>query len=130
MIQLYGFLIRIIIAAFLVLISSRFGPIGIALAIVVVIFYLGIPFWVVFVRARRPAQGFLRFEGSSIVVRTSLDWVRIFPNMIQWKSPESFVLKGPGSKYELSFPTAQSASQAIDMIRNVIPMIQENHMET
>jgi len=130
MIQLYGLLIRIIIGAFLLLISNLLGPVGIALAIAAVISYVGIPSWVVFVRARRPAQGFLRFEGGSIVVRTTLDWVRVFPNMIHWKSPESFVLKGPASKYELSFPTAQSASQAIEMIRTVIPMIQETHMET
>ena len=130
MIQLSAFLVRGIVAAVILIFFGRFGTFGIVLGVVLVIAYIGFPFWVVFVRARRPTQGWLRFEGTSIVVRTSLDWVYVSPKTIEWKTPEAFVLRGPGSKYELSFPTAQEARQTSMKIRTVIPSVQEIPMET
>ena len=130
MIQLLAFLPRALIAAVILIFFGSFGTFGIFLGIALVIVYIGVPFWVVFVRARRPTQGWLRFEGTSIVVRTSSDWVYVSPKTIEWKTPEAFVLRGSGSKYELSFPTTQDASQASMKIRTVIPMIQETRTET
>jgi hypothetical protein len=125
MTQLSAFLVRGIVAAVILIFLGRFGAFGIFLGIALIIVYIGLPFWVVFVRARRPTQGWLRFEGTSIVVRTSLDWVYVSPKTIEWKTPEAFVLRGPGSKYELSFPTAQEASQANMKIRTVNTLVQE-----
>jgi hypothetical protein len=130
LIQLSAFFVRGIVAAVGLIFFGRLGTFGIFLGIALIIVYIGLPFWVVFVRARRPTQGWLRFEGTSIVVRTSSDWVYVSPKTMEWKTPEAFVLRGPGSKYELSFPTAQDARQASMKIRTVVPMIQENPMET
>jgi hypothetical protein len=128
-IQLLAFLPRAIIAAVILIFFGSFGTFGIFLGIALVIVYIGVPFWVVFVRARRPTQGWLRFEGTSIVVRTSSDWVYVSPKTIEWKTPEAFVLRGSGSKYELSFPTAQDASHASMKIRTANPLVQEVPME-
>jgi hypothetical protein len=128
MIQLSAFLVRGIVAAVILIFSGSFGTFGIILGTAVIIAYIGLPFWVVFVRARRPTQGWLRFEGTSLVVRSS-DWVYVSPKTIEWKTPEAFVLRGSGTKYELSFRTAQEASQASMKIRTVDPMVQEVPME-
>jgi hypothetical protein len=130
MIQLSAFLFRGIVAAVILIFAGRLGTFGIFLGIALIIVYIGLPFWVVFVRARRSTQGWLRFEGTSIVVRTSSDWVYVSPKMIEWKTPEAFVLRGLGTKYMLSFPTAQDASRASMKIRTVIPSVQEIPMET
>jgi len=124
MIQLSTFFVRGIVAAVILIFLGGFGTFGIFLGIAGIIAYIGLPFWVVFVRARRPTQGWLRFEETSIVVRSS-DWVYVSPKTIEWKTPEAFVLRGPGSKYELSFPTAQEASHASMKIRAVNPLVQE-----
>jgi hypothetical protein len=129
MIQLLAFLPRGIVAAVILIFFGSFGTFGIFLGVALVIVYIGLPFWVVFVRARRPTPGWLRFEGTSIVVRTSSDWVYVSPKTIEWKTPVSFVLKSQGSKYELLFPTSESAGRASVMLRTAIPMIQELHVE-
>ena len=129
MIQLLAFLPRAIIAAVILIFFGSFGTFGIFLGIALVIVYIGLPFWVVFVRARRPTPGWLRFEGTSIVVRTSSDWVYVSPKTIEWKTPVSFVIKSQGSKYDLLFPTSESAGRASVMLRTAIPMIQELQVE-
>jgi hypothetical protein len=128
MIQLLAFLPRGIVAAVILIFFGSFGTFGIFLGVALIIVYIGSPFWVVFVRARRPTQGWLRFEGTSIVVRSS-DWVYVSPKTIEWKTPEAFVLRGSGSKYELSFPTSQDANHASMKIRTVDPLVQEVPME-
>ena len=128
-IQLLGFLPRTFIAAVILIFFGSFGTFGTFLGNALVIVYIGVPFWIVFVRARRPTPGWLRFEGTSIVVRTSSDWVYVSPKTIEWKTPVSFVLKSQGSKYELLFPTSESAGRAGVMLRTAIPMIQELHVE-
>jgi hypothetical protein len=112
-------------AFFLAILTQWFGAIGILLGIALIIVYFGLPFWIVFLRARRPTQGFLRFEGSSVVVLAGWDLRRISPKVIEWRTPEVFVLRGPGVKYEFSFPTSSAANQAIMMIKAKIPTIQE-----
>ncbi|HEV2119913.1 MAG TPA: hypothetical protein VGS11_07415 [Candidatus Bathyarchaeia archaeon] len=129
MIQLYVFLFRFIIGGFILAFLSGFGLFGIVLGTTSIVTYIGLPFWVVFVKARRPTPGWLRFKGTTIVVRTGSDWVWVLPKVIEWKTPESFVLKSNGSKYELSFQAAQSASRASMMLKTAIPMIQERHAE-
>jgi hypothetical protein len=125
-VQLPVMLIRLALGTFfLAILSGWFGVTGILLGLALIIVYFGLPFWIVFVRARRPTQGFLRFEGSSIVVLAGWDLRRISPKVIEWRTPEVFVLRGPGVKYEFSFPTSSAANQAIMMIKAKISMIQE-----
>ena len=44
-------------------------------------------------------------------------------------APESLALKGRGSRYELFFLTAESASRATMMLRTAIPIIRELRVE-
>src|SRR5438034_9849280 len=74
--------------------------------------YSGFPLWIAIARTRRKTHGWLRIHGRSVVVR-SLDWIPVFPKLIEWKSPQVIVLSGRGTKYELTFPTTESLTRAV-----------------
>ncbi len=121
---LSGLLVRLIITLFILRIAYAFGILGLLVGAVVIIGYVGFPMWVVFGRARRQAQGWIRFEARSIVVR-GLEWTPIVPKTIEWKSPRVIVLSGRGTKHELSFPTAKDLTSAVTKIRTAFPQVQE-----
>jgi len=77
------------------------------------------------VRARRTTQGWIRFEAGKIVVRTTIDWTRVVPKLIEWKDAKVIILEGTGTKHELSFPTTQDLTQAVRGIRTAFPQVQE-----
>jgi len=81
------------------------------------------------VKARRSVQGWIRFQGKSITVR-SLDWIPVHPETIEWKSPPFIVLRGRGISYELSFLTSESLTRAVARIRTAYPGVQEILAET
>src|SRR5437867_3984135 len=117
------------VGLFLVRALGALGNIGLVVGTVVLIVYVGLPFWAMLVKARRSVQGWIRFQGKSITVR-SLDWIPVYPETIEWKSPQVIVLRGHGIRYELSFLTAESLTRAITRIRTAYPGVQENLAET
>ncbi len=121
---LSGLLVRLIITLFILRIAYAFGILGLLVGAIVIIGYVGFPMWVVFGRARRQTQGWIRFEARSIVVR-GLEWTPIIPKTIEWKSPRVIVLRGRGTKHELSFPTTKDLTTAVTEIRTAFPQVQE-----
>jgi len=91
-----------LVGLFLLLVLGSLGTFGLVAGVVALIGYSGLPLWAAIVRARRRTQGWLRIQGRSVVVR-SLDWIPVFPKLIEWKSPQVIVLSGRGTKYELTF---------------------------
>lgn len=122
--QFYVLFWRFVVGLFIVLVFEFFGVFGLGIGILLAAAYAGIPIWTAFVKARRATQGWIRVQGRSIVVRTSLDWTPMFPKVIEWRSPTIIVLRGR-TKYELSFPTAQDLTQAVTKIRTAFPQVQE-----
>ena len=123
--QLYIFLFRLIVAAIILVFSGEFGPFGFAVGIVLVIVYFGLFFWSVFVKLRRRTQGWLRFEGKSIAVRTPDSWAAIFPRTMEWRSSTVFILRGPGTKLEVSLPNNQNTIQITSKMKALRPEIRE-----
>jgi len=123
--QLYIFLFRLIVAAIILVFSGAFGPFGFAIGIVLVIVYFGLFFWSVFVKLRRRTHAWLRFEGKSIAVRTPDSWAAIFPRTMEWRSSTVFVLRGPGTKLEISLPNNQNAIQIASRMKAFRPDIRE-----
>lgn len=89
------------------LILSRYRTIETVLGTASVIAYVGILSKTVFVKATRETRGRLRFEGPSIVVRTSAYWTQIFQKVIEWTVPKVIVLIRPGTEQEPSSSTAK-----------------------
>jgi len=124
-VQLTVVFVRLVVGLFFLLVLFHFGPLGLTIGTILLLTYVGLPIWAAFVRARRTTQGWIRFEGGQIVVRTTLDWTRVVPKLIQWKSSKVIILKGTGTKHELSFPTTQDLTQAVTRIRTAFPQVQE-----
>jgi len=125
----YILFVSLAVGLFLLLALGALGNIGLVVGTVVLIVYVGLPFWAMLVKARRSVQGWIRFQGKSITVR-SLDWIPVHPETIEWKSPQVIVLRGRGISYELSFLTTETLTRAITRIRTAYPMVQENLAET
>ena len=115
---------------FLMGLLTAFGTFGFVVGMEVLAVLVVFAVWLVFVRITRRIPGWIRFEGKSIVVRSDLGWIPILPQVIEWKSPNIIVLGGHGTKYELSFPTAESLTQAVTKIRTAFPQVQEILSET
>ena len=124
-VQLTVVFVRLVVGLFFLLVLFHFGPLGLTIGTILLLSYVGLPIWAAFVRARRTTQGWIRFEGGQIVVRTTLDWTRVVPKLIQWKSARVIILEGTGTKHELSFPTTQDLTQAVTRIRTAFPQVQE-----
>jgi hypothetical protein len=129
MLQLYVLLYRLFVAAIVLVILGSFGTIGLILGIALVIGYFGLFFWTVLVKDRRGVEGWLRFEGRSIAVRTRTQWVSIFPKIIEWKSPTVFTIRGLGTKLEITFPANQDATQIASKIKAIHPNSREIPVE-
>jgi hypothetical protein len=120
-----GLFVRLFIVALLVLVFlDAFGIVGVIAAAVYVLGFVAFPLWVAFSKARRRTQGWVRFEGRSIIVR-GRELTPVYPRMIEWKSPKVIVIRGQGTKLELSFPTSQDLTQAVTKIRTAYPKVQE-----
>src|SRR5437867_7632922 len=124
----YVLFVSLAVGLFLLLALGALGNIGLVVGTVVLIVYVGLPFWAMLVKANRSVQGWIRFQGKSITVR-SLDWIPLYPETIEWKSPLVIVLRGHGISYELSFPTAESLTRAVAKIRTAYPGVQETLVE-
>jgi hypothetical protein len=124
-VQLTAVLVRLVVGLFILLVLFHFGPLGLTIETILLLAYVGLPIWAAFVRARRTTEGWIRLEGGKIVVRTTLDWTRVLPKLIQWKSAKVIILEGTGTKHELSFPSTQDLTQAITRIRSAFPQVQE-----
>jgi len=120
---------NVLVGLFLFLLLGALGTFGLVAGVVALIGYSGLPLWAAIVRARRRTKGWLRVQGRSVVVR-SLDWIPVFPKLIEWKSPQVIVLSGRGTKYELTFPTTESLTRAVTRIRTAYPQVQEILAET
>jgi hypothetical protein len=129
MVQFYSFLFRLFLMGIFLAIFVNFGAFGLIFAIGIGIFYFGLFFFGLLVRDRRRVPGWLRLEGRSIAVRTTIDWTPVFPKTIEWKSPKVIVLRGHGTKHELTFPTGQDLTQAVTKIRTTYPQVQETLSE-
>ena len=125
----YVLFVSLAVGLFLLRALGALGNIGFVVGTVVLIVYAGLPLWAMLVKARRTTQGWIRIQGKSITVR-SLDWIPVYPETIEWKSPQVIVLRGHGIRYELSFLTAESLTRAITRIRTAYPGVQENLAET
>jgi hypothetical protein len=123
-VQLIVVSVRLFVGLFFLLVLFQFGPLGLTIGTILLLSYIGLPIWVAFVRARRTTQGWLRFEGRSIIVRGQ-EWTPLIPKTIEWKNPRVIVLAGRRTKYELSFPTTQDLTQAVTRIRTAFPQVQE-----
>src|SRR5438034_9335461 len=88
----YVLFVSLAVGLFLLLALRALGNIGLVVGTVVLIVYVGLPFWAMLVKARRSVQGWIRFQGKSITVR-SLDWIPVYPETIEWKSPQVIVLR-------------------------------------
>ena len=125
----YVLFVSLAVGLFLLRALGALGNIGFVVGTVVLIVYAGLPLWAMLVKARRTTQGWIRIQGKSITVR-SLDWIPVYPETIEWKSPQVIVLRGHGISYELSFLTAESLTRAVTRIRTAYPGVQENLAET
>ena len=128
--QSYVLLFRLFVAAFILVFLGALGTIGLMLGIALVVYYLGLFFWTVFVKDRRRTEGWLRFEGESIGVRTRTQWATIFPKIMEWKNPTIFNLRGPGTKLEITLLANQDATQIASKIKAIHPNFREIPMET
>ena len=129
--QLYVLFWRMFVGLFIFVVAlDIFRTFGLVIGAIVFVTYVGGPAWAMFVKAKRKTQGWLRFQGRSIVVRTSTDWTPIIPKIIEWKSAQVIVLSGRGTKYELTFLSAQDLTQSVIRIRTVFPQAQEILAET
>jgi hypothetical protein len=124
-VKFYSFLLRLVVVAFFLAITVQFGTLGLTFGIAIGILYFGTFFFSLLVRDRRSVPGWLRIEGRSIAVRSTIDWTPVFPKVIEWKSHKVIVLRGRGTKHELSFPTAQDLTQAVTKIRTAYPQVPE-----
>ena len=120
----YVLFVSLAVGLFLLRALGALGNIGFVVGTVVLIVYAGLPLWAMLVKARRTTQGWIRIQGKSITVR-SLDWIPVYPETIEWKSPQVIVLRGHGISYELSFLTAESLARAVAKIRTAYPAVQE-----
>jgi len=121
----YLMFVSLAVGLFLLLALGALGNIGLVAGTVVLIVYVGLPIWAMLVKARRSVQGWIRFQGESITVR-SLDFpIPVYPEIIEWKSPQVIALRGHGISYELSFLTTESLTRAITRIRIPYPAVQE-----
>jgi len=125
----YLLFVSLAVGLFLLLALGALGNIGLVVGTVVLIVYVGLPLWAMLVKARRSVQGWIRFQDKSITVR-SLDWIPVYAEIIEWKSPQVIVLRGHGISYELSFLTAESLARAVAKIRTAYPGVQETLAET
>ena len=123
--QLYGFFIRIVISGFVVAIFSVLGTFGLLFGLGVVLTYFGMRVWAAYERTRRRVEAWLRFEERSLTVTTSTNFTSLVPKVIEWKGPETFLLKGPGSKIELTLPTRQEAGQVASKIKTNFSKVRE-----
>jgi hypothetical protein len=129
-VQLTAVFVRLFVGLFFLLVLFHFGPVGLTIGAILLLSYVGLPIWAAVVRARRTTQGWIGFEGGGIVVRTTLDWRRVVPKLIQWKSAKVIILEGTGTKHELFFPTTQDLTQAVTRIRIAFPKVHEILSET
>ncbi len=124
------FSIRLLILGFIA--SVVFPVLGFSPLVpaVLVVLYVALYVWRLRERTRRRTAAWLRFEGKSFAVRTEHGWEAMVPKTIEWKSTESFVLKGSGAKVEVSLPTADDAARAVQKIRTSFPEIKEASSKT
>jgi hypothetical protein len=127
--QLYVLLVRLFVAAILLVFLGEFGTIGLIVGIALVTGYLGLFFAAVLVKDRRRREGWIRFEGKSIGARTRTQWAPISPKIIEWKSPTVLFLRGPGTKLEIIVPTNRDATQIVSKIKAIHPNLREVPME-
>ncbi len=125
----YVLFVSLGVGLFLLLALGALGNIGLVVGTVVLIVYVGLPFWAMLIKARRRVEGWIRFQGKSITVR-SRDWIPVYPETIEWKSPQVIVLRGHGIGYELSFLTAETLTRAVARIRTAHPGVRETLAET
>ena len=125
----YVLFVSLAVGLFLLLALGALGNIGLVAGTMVLIVYVGLPFWAMLVKTKRSVQGWIRFQDKSITVR-SLDWIPLYPETIEWKSPHVIVLRGHGISYELSFLTTESLTRAVARIRTAYPGVQEILAET
>src|SRR5205809_4062829 len=117
----YVLFVSLVVGLFLLLALGALGNIGLVAGTVVLIVYVGLPFWAMLVKARRSIQGWIRFQAKYITVR-SLDLpIPVYPETIEWKSPQVIVLRGRGISYELSFLTTESLTRAVTRTRTAYP---------
>src|SRR5213592_439934 len=84
----YVSFVSFVVGLFLLLALGALGNIGLVAGTVVLIVYVGLPFWAMLVKARRSIQGWIRFQAKYITVR-SLDLpIPVYPETIEWKSPQ------------------------------------------
>lgn len=113
----YVFSIRPLILGFTAFVVSSLMGFGPFVAATLIALYVVVYVWGLLERTRRSTSAWLRFEGKSFAVRTEHDWGTMVPKAIEWKSPESFVLKGSGMKVQVSLPTGDGAARVVQRIR-------------
>ena len=120
----YMFSFRLVLVGFIVYaILSVFGS-GMLAPTILVSLYVALYVWALWEKRKR-RKGWLRFEGKSFAVRTEQDWATIVPKAIEWKSTQSFVLKGSGTKVDILLPTEEDAARVVQRIKTSFPEIKE-----
>src|SRR5437867_9674504 len=79
----YVLFVSLAVGLFLLLALGALGNIGLVAGTMVLIVYMGLPFWAMLVKTKRSVQGWIRFQDKSITVR-SLDWIPLYPETIEW----------------------------------------------
>lgn len=123
-VQLFVFSVRAFLAGLVIAILFS-GVVGRLIGIGFVFLYLGLILWALLATRRRKVRGWVRFEAKSLVVRTVTRSRSTTPKVLEWKSVESFVLKGPGSKLEFTFYSGREATNAVVRIKLAFPDIRE-----
>lgn len=129
-VQFYVFLFRLFIVGIFLIILDEFGTFGLIFGTAIGMFYLGLFFLNLIVKNRRRILGWLRFQGKSVAVRTSVDWIPVRPKIIEGRSPQVIVLSGRGTKIELTFPIPENLTRAVTRIRTAYPRVQEISVST
>jgi len=120
-----AFSIRLLILGFIAFVFSSVLDFGPLVSAVLIVLYVVVFVWGLWKRTRRRTGAWLRFEGKSFAVRTEHDWRTMVPKAIEWKSAESFVLKGSGTKVHVSLPTGDDAAGVVQRLRTSFPEIKE-----
>jgi hypothetical protein len=124
----YMFSFRLVLVGFIAYaILSVFGS-GMLAPAILVSLYVALYVWALWEKRKR-RTGWLRFEGKSFAVRTEHDWAAIVPKAIEWKSTQSFVLKGSGTKVDILLPTEEDAARVVQRLRTSFPEIKEAHLK-
>ncbi len=121
----YQFVIRIILGGiFLYAGLLTIGPIGFVVA-AYVLFILALIILAFFRRRRLTVAAWIKFEDTSLKIRTSANLTTMVPKLVHWGGPQMFLLTGSRRKVRIYSLTPEEAVQIVSKIKEKFPQILE-----